>query len=314
MMLINNWKKQLEKLSGNLTTNEYMPEKIRQVLLEEDSSLRNKLSFEEINFPKLSGLLGEIKGLEILSGLKKINKKGCLTLYRAMRFPPYKRMYELGCNYGCAIANYEQERILELYNDKKYKAKRNQIQKNKNFWVIPQERVVCGLPAFSLVNDALQIHQAFRGKKDKVVMMAIHIPHKILKTKVRLIANPAIDESYDICDRDYEIKDFVNNDGIIGFDYSFLRAKGIDLYEIYAQNMPWSLSDMKKIGISHDFFLLDIYEIQGKDKKKIKRLFDNNKLLKENQYFLHGFRGDQNIFARRESRYLPIKCRKIGIK
>jgi len=215
--MLKNWKKQLEKLSGNLTTNEYMPQHIAKLLLEEDNSLKSELIFKEIFFPKLQGILGEIEGLNILAGLQKFNNKDCLTLYRAVRFPTHKRIYEMLFEYGGAIPNFEQERILELYNDKKYQSKRNKIQKDKNFWVMPQERVVPGLPMFALVNDALQIHHAFRGKKDKVAMVVIHIPYKLFGKKIKLIANPAIDLDYDNCERDCEITDFIKtyNIGII---------------------------------------------------------------------------------------------------
>jgi hypothetical protein len=312
--MINNWKKQLGELSGNLTTNEYMPEKICKELLKEDLSLKNKLSFEEIDFPNQAGISGKVKGFNILSGLQRIHKKGCLTLYRAVRFPTYKRIYEMVSSFGCSIANYEQERILELYHDKKYQTKRSEIRKNKNFWIIPQEKVVPGLPMFSSVNDALQIHRAYRSKKDKVAMIAVHIPFELIGKKIKLISNPAIDLEYDECERDYKIIDFAKKNGLIDFDYTALRAKGIDLHELYAQNLPWCLKDSNKLGIMQDFFVLDIYEIQANDRKKIKDLFQNSKLLKENQYFLHGFFGDQNIFARRKSRYLPFRCQKVSIK
>jgi hypothetical protein len=217
--------------------------------------------------------------------------------------------------YGCAIPNYEQERILELYNSQKYQAKRNKIKKDKNFWVVPQERVVPGLPMFALVNDALQIHHAFRGKKDKVAMIVIHIPYKLFGKKIKLIANPAIDLDYDNRERDCEITDFIKNGGgVVDFDYNTLRARGIDLHEVFAKNLPWTLNEMNELGISQEFFLLDIYEIQEKDKKITNKLFADSNLLNKNQYFLHGFFGDQNIFARRESKYLPSKCQKISLK
>lgn len=313
--MIKKWEKQLEKLSGNLTTNDYMPAKLREIILRENDIFKNNISFKKMNFPKLSGILGKIEGLDILAGLQKIQRKDCLTLYRAVRFPTERRLYEMMLDYGCAIANYEQERILELYESKEYLSKRKKIQQDKNFWIVPQERVVHGLPMFSLVNDALQIHYSFRGEKDKVAIIAIHIPHNLLKSKIKLISNSAIDIDYRECSRDFEIKDFIRKEsGIIDFDYKSLRARGIDLHEIYAQNLPWCLSDCKKIGIEQEFFILDIFEIKNNIKKNIKKLFNDTELLKKNKFFLHGFFGDQNIFARRESRYLPSKCQRINIK
>ncbi len=308
--MIDVWKDKLKKLSGNLTTNEYMSDKIRDLLLEENDVLKNKLFFEDTSFPKLSGILNEIEGLDILAGLQRINNEGCLTVYRAVRFPTHKRIYEMIYEKGCAIPNYEQERILELYQDKKYSSKREEIQKNRNFWTQPQERVVHGLPVFILANDALQIHRAFRNTKDKVAMITIHIPHELIKNKkVKLIANAAVDLDYDNCERDFEIKDFVWRGKIFNIDYNSLRARGIDLHEMYLQNLPWTKKECKKLGIEQEFFMLDIYEI--KDKGKIKKLFEDSEVLKENKFFLHGFFGDQNIFARREAKYLPYKCQRI---
>jgi hypothetical protein len=312
--MIRVWKNELKKLSGNLTTNEFMPNNIAKILLEEDISLENKLSFKEIKFPKPSSqIMQTLKGLNILAGLQKIQKKDCLTVYRAVRFPTYKRIHTMLRKSGCAIPNYEQERILKLYENKNYSFKRKKIQKDGNFWTQPQERVVPGLPVFSLVNDALQIHRAFRNKEDKVAMIVIHVPFRLLRDgKIKLIANAAIDLDYGNDGRDFEIREFVRKNNSIDFDYCSLRSRGIDLHEMYLKNLPWSLAECDSIGITQEFFLLDTYEIQ--DEKKRMKLFNDTEALKKYRYFLYGFFGDQNIFGRRESHYLPSKCYKIALK
>ena len=119
-----NWKDNLKKLSGNLTTNASMPTGLRKVLLQEDLSLKNKILLEEKSFSQLKGLLGEIPGMNILAGLQNLKKQNCLTVYRAVRFPTYKRMHEIVTTSGFAIGNYEQERIEKLYKDKNYFKKR----------------------------------------------------------------------------------------------------------------------------------------------------------------------------------------------
>jgi hypothetical protein len=43
-------------------------------------------------------------------------------------------------------------------------------------------------------------------------------------------------------------------------------------------------------------------------------LMGDTQTLKDNAYFLHGFFGDQNIFARRRTKYVPSRCRRILIK
>ena len=309
--MIEIWKKSLREPSGNLTTNRAMPEYLINKLLEEDAGLKDKLKFEKVNFSKLDKLLNEIEGLNILAGLQKLNKNGCLTLFREVRFPTFKRMYTVAYERGYAISNYEQERILEFYKDNNYSEKREQIKKDPLFWTQPQERVVHGLSLFCLVNDALQIHRAYRAEEDKVVMIAIYIPHKLLESrKVKLISNPAIDLDYDNKERDFEIKDFIKANGAYEIDFRALRMRGIDLQEMYTDDLPWQISEAEKLGITRDFFLLDIYKI--KDFSKINKLKEETGLLKNSRYFLHGFFGDQNIFGRRMSEYLPYKCLKIS--
>lgn len=307
------WNKTLDKLSGNLTTNEYMPKKLKNILLDEDLSLKNELFFEELKFKPLSGVLNEIKGLNILSSLQNLKQKNCLTIFRAIRFPTYKRIYQMIYEQGYAVANYEQERILELYKNKQYTEKRKKIQKDNNFWTQPQERVVYGLPVFSLVNDALQIHYAFRNKIDKLAIVAIYVPYGLLKNKkVKLIANSAIDLDFNNKERDIEIQDYICKNETVKIDHEPLRARGVDLQEMYAKNLPWNIKNCEKLGIKQDFFILDIYEITNQS--KIKKLFKDTDTLTKNKDFLHGFFGDQNIFGRRSSRYLPSRCFKVNKK
>jgi len=311
--MLNQWEKQLNKLSGNLTTNGKMPSHIIKKLLDENESLKANLSFKNVKFPKLNNDLGQIEGLDILSGLQKLNKKDCLTLFRAVRFPTNKRIYEMVSKSGYAISNYEQERILDFYQNKNYIETRNKINRDYRFQTQPQERVVHGLPLFCLANDALQIHRAFRGNRDKTIIVAIYIPHQLFESKkVKLVSNTAIDFNYENKRRDFLIKDFYKENGFYEIDFKALRARGIDLHEMYTKDLPLDIQGAKKLGIDQEFFLLDIYETQND--KKIKALFENTKILKQNDYFLHGFFGDQNIFGRRETTYLPYGCQKITKK
>jgi len=308
---INKAKVRLQKeLSGNLTTNSAMPKDLIEKLVSDDHSFKNLVRLEPISFKSQPGVLGRIQGLDIIAGLQKLNKKDCLTVYRAVRFPTYKRMNEILNEIGCCIANYEQERIMRLYSDKKYIAKRNKIKSDHNFWTQPQERVVDGVPIFCLVNDALQIHRAFRKQKDKVLIMVIHLPFNLIKNKkIKLIANTAIDLDYNNQDRDIEINNFIAKNGVVQPDFSALRARGVDLHEMYFKGLPWGLKACEKIGISQEYFLLDIYRI--KKDKNYQSLFSDSNTLKNNAHFLHGFFGDQNVFGRGETRYLPSKCYKV---
>ncbi len=309
--MISKWKKGMNRLSGNLTTNERMPENLKKILLEEDYSLSKEISFKEMVFPKLGSPLGKIKGLDILSGLQKIAKKDHLTLFRAIRFPTFKRIHKVLFNQGASLGNFEQERILEIYGRKDYALKRGKIKDDKLFSTQPQERVVKGIPFFTSVNDALQIHRAYRNDTDRVMIIVFHIPFNLIKNKkIKLFANTAIDLDYANCERDFEIKDFVSKEGVYFIDYRAIRTRGIYLHEMYLQKLPWNLKGCQKAGIKQDFFLLEIYRI--KNKTKLKKLAEKPKLLKKYQYLLHGFFGDQSVFCRWPSEFLPFKCYRIG--
>jgi len=289
------WQESIKELSGNLTTNEYLPEDIRKKLLFEDS-----VEFEELYFPPLCQELQNIEGIDILSGLQKLEKKDNLTVFRAIRFPTMHRIRKTIHELGLSMPNHEQERILRLYTDKNYLSKRDEIKNDNRFCTQPQERVVDGVPVFSLVNDALQIHRAYRGCIDKVLIIGIHIPYELFD-ELKLIANTAIDLDYDNSDRDFEI---VVDKGV---DYHALRVRGIDLHEMHIQGLPFDLEGHKNIGIEQKFFLLDIYKIDELPDLSID-------VLKEYEYFLHGFYGDQNVFGRSETKYLPSQCHEVKVK
>jgi len=142
------------------------------------------------------------------------------------------------------------------------------------------------------------------------MIVAIHIPIGLIKTnKIKIFANTAIDLDYNNFERDFEIKDFVCEKGVYFVDYNSLRLRGIDLHESYAKGLPWNLKGCEKMGIKQDFFLLDICKISRAE--EINKLKENTKLLNKNKFFLHGFFGDQNIFGRRVSEYLPKVCYKV---
>jgi hypothetical protein len=169
---------------------------------------------------------------------------------------------------------------------------------------------VHGLPLFSLVNDALQIHRAYRNEDDQMVIIAVHIPHELFESrKIRLITNTAIDLDYENGERDFEIKDFWKDNSAYEIDFEALRARGIDLHEMYTRDLPLDPKKAEELGITQDIFLLNIYRIT--DQAPIKTLFADTQTLKENKNFLHGFFGDQNIFGRRKTFYLPYKCQRV---
>lgn len=291
-----------------------MPGHLIEKLLEEDETLKEKLLFEEITFPQFGNNLDTILGLNILAGLQQIEKNGFLTLFRIMRFPTYKRLFDMLSVHGYAFSNFEQERILDLYQSKRYVEKRKEVTNDPLFWIQPQERVVNGLPLFHLVNDALQIHRAFRGEVDRVAIVVIHIPQELLVSKqISLIANAGIDLDYDNQERDVEISKFISEPDRLRVDHDALRFRGVDLYELYSPNLPWDIQDAKQLGIEQEFYLLDIFKVDTKDETMRSALTDTT-LLKYHDYFLHGFFGDQNIFGRRPSEYLPSAIFSVKLK
>lgn len=309
--MLGKWEESTKSRSGNLTSNENLPKDIRKKLLREDVSLINELTFEKVNFSYPCEELKNIEGMNIISGLQKINKKGCLTFFRAIRFPTVYRIWRTIHKMGLSTSNYEQERLLFLYGNDKYMTKRRQIQQDPIFWIQPQERVIHGVPIFGLVNDAIQIHRAYRNEIDKVLMDVIHLPLELIKSrKVKLTANTAIDVDYDNVERNYEITNFRKRKNGHYIDYRTLRAKGIDLNEMYITKIPFDLKGHREFGIEQKFFILDIYRINLHD-IQFQKLFNNSKVLRDNEYFLHGFFGDHNIFGRRPSEYLPFECQEV---
>lgn len=290
-----------------------MPDNIIDELLEEDESLRDSLVFSDVQFPRLDGKLDAMDGLHIVAGLQDTTKQDCMTLFRAVRFPTIKRLHTMVREEGYSISNYEQERLGTLYEiDKKYWEERysRAMFGHPALGTQPQERIVHGLPLFALANDALQIHRGFRGEQDMVAMCAIHIPQKLIKSeKVSFIANTAIDVHYAKAERDHLIRDFRKRDGKLEFNFHALRARGIDLHEMYTKDLPMTLADGEAMGIDQQFFLLNIARIT--DETRMNELFADTKLLLDNEHFLHGFFGDQNIFARRRSAYLPMACQEV---
>jgi len=310
--MLSRWNERIMKSSGNLTTNSYLSLELKEKLLTENYNLINDLNFEEISFPFLSSELHYIKDINILAGLQKLNKKENLTVFRAIRFPTVNRIWETVSDLGLSMPNYEQERILQLYENNDYIKKREMIQKDSLFQTQAQERVVDGVPVFNLVNDALQIHRAYRSEEDRLLLIGIHIPYDLFQNgDLKLIANTAIDLDYSNSERDFEITNFKEKNGYPVIDYHALRVRGIDLHEMYIKGLSYTLEGHKKLGIEQKFFLLDIYR---SDIDSLGMFDIDSEVLKENEYFLHGFFGDQNVFGRRPTEYLPSKCWEVKLK
>jgi hypothetical protein len=295
--MLERWAKSTRSLPDSLTTKDYLPEDIRSRLLLEDASLEDRLVFEELPW----------KGLDILKNLQSRTKRNCLTLYRAIRFPTFARTHETVTQYGLSMSNYEQERILAIYDDPNYREIRSGLDSR---FLVPQERVIPGVPVFGLVNDAVQIHRAFRSDKDRVLITSIHIPKTQLDCNIDLIANSAIDIDHRCDDRDYSIRRLVERDGYYYIDYAHYRTLGLDIYEMYLQGVGYNMGEHNNLGIEQRFYLLDIEKINRSLLKAIQEDPD----LKKKQQYLRGFFGEQNIFGRRPATHLPLSCYEVTLK
>ncbi len=165
-----------------------------------------------------------------------------------------------------------------------------------------------------MINDAIQIHRAFRSNSDRVLVAVIHIPFSLIKNdKIKIYANLDIDTDYSNNKEDFELKDFIKKNDHYFLDNSALNLKGINAYELYIKKIPFNIKDNHKKGISQRFFLLDLYKLK-QDKKEIKELREDLKTLKKNNYFLQGFFGDYNVFGRRHTEFLPSICYEVKNK
>jgi hypothetical protein len=316
--MIEIWKRTMNCNSYNLTSNAPLPQHIRAQLLHENKKLENDLVFTEKIFPTTSIELDRIVEYDapyfnILAGLQSEKKADNLTFFRAIRFPTINRIWPTVVGYGMSMSNKEQERLRWLYTSPEYINERSNIQANSNFWIQPQERIVDGLPIFVMANDALQIHHAYKGRIDKTLLVVAHIPFDIIKNKqLTLVANSAIDINCNSPENDVEITDFINRNNSPRIDYNSLHSKGIYLHELYIKGLPLALHEHQKLGIDQKFYLLETHSININE-SPFTDLFKNTELMNKNQYFLHGFFGDHNVFGRRPAKYLPHHCEEVTL-
>jgi hypothetical protein len=308
---IQNWINGASKPSGNHTSNLPLDNDLLNLLMENHVSIdsfNNSLFFKEIKFPKLDLNTNHVKGLNVLSGLQNINKPDCVSVYRAIRYPTPKRILQIVLDSGVSTINYEHQRLLKIYEDEEYRRKREQLKKDPRFSFQPQERIVPGLPIFFSVNDAIHIHRAYRSENDLIVVAVAFIPHAQLKNdSVEIFSNYALVQNYSDSDGDKKITHYrkLNTGRVVPF-YKALNLEGNLVYETYCTGIPQSVSDSKTKGIEQRFFLIELYKPQIDSQiKTINGVFLSNDLMANDSYYLYGFWGDDNIFMRKPSEYLP---------
>lgn len=315
------WKHIAEKPSGNYASNVPLASELLNKLMENHISndfFYSKVEITNAKFPKLENNLNQVHGLDILSGLHKLYKKECLTVFRAVRFPTPRRILKMVEEVGISILNYEHDRLLQIYENPEYKAKRKNLLNDPLFSFIPQERIVPGLPIFFNVNDAIHIHRAYRNEIDLIGIIVAFIPVNLIKSdKVQFFSNYALVQNYSDSQGDKKISYFKHlkyNGQYIPY-YSALNWEGNMVYEAYSKGIPHNLEDSTKLGIEQKFYLLNIYKPDiNVNEKKINGIDLSSELQDNNLYFLYGFWGDDNIFMRRPSEYLPKACYEVKLR
>lgn len=317
---IEKWSKSAAEPSGNYTSNLPLDQELLNVLMENHIPMEhfnNTLNINDIRFPNIDKNAKLVQGLNILAGLQNLSKPDCISVYRAIRFPTPKRLIKIATSTGISTLNYEHQRLLKIYEDPDYKAKRENLRKDPRFCFQPQERIVPGLPVFFNVNDAIHIHRAYRNENDLIVIAVAYIPNKLISNdKIEIFSNFALVQNYSDSDGDRKIKYFKSlpNGRIIPF-FKALNIEGNLVYETYCKGIPQTLEDSLEQGIEQQFYLLELYKpkIDAHD-KSINGINLSKELASNNSYFLYGFWGDDNIFMRRTSEFLPKKCFEITLK
>lgn len=318
---INIWTEVATKPSGNYASNLPLDKSLLVKLMENhisDEYFKKKIEIKSINFPRLENNLNKVTGLNILSGLHQLYKKDCLTVFRAIRFPTPRRIIKMVEERGISMLNYEHDRLLKIYKDPQYIKKREDLITDPLFAFIPQERIVPGLPVFFNVNDAVHIHRAYRNENDLIGISVAFIPYDLIKTdRVEIFSNYALVQNYSDSEGDKKITYFkkLNHNGQYIPFYNALNWEGNLVYEAYSRGIPENINDSISMGIEQRFFLMDIYKPEIDVKKKSINGYDlSNELIDNNLYFLYGFWGDDNIFMRRPSEYLPKTCYEVNLK
>jgi len=196
--------------------------------------------------------------------------------------------------------------------------KRASLLNDPLFSFLPQERIVPGLPVFFNVNDAIHIHRAYRNDNDLIGIIVAFIPINLIKSdQIEFFSNYALVQNYSDSHGDKKItyfKQLKHNGQFIPY-YSALNWEGNLVYEAYSKGIPLNIEESTKLGIEQKFFLLDIYKPDiNTNEKKINDIDLTNELQESSLYFLYGFWGDDNIFMRRPSEYLPKTCYEVKLR
>jgi hypothetical protein len=315
------WRNQIGRKSGSAFSNDYFPKDIIKNIFDDKHSLFsekiNKIGFEALNVNGVNESVGNITGLRILITLQNLFMANHLTVFRVIRYPTLARLYNALTIYGLSSINYEQERLLSFYNEQTYKHKRAQIRKDKRFHVLPQERIVKGLPVFFNINDAVNIHSCFRRNKDLILIIVAFLPAELIfQKKLKIYSNRPIVKNYSDDDFDILVEDFIlnNHKGVVP-DRHLLDIKGINIYEVYLKSLPNTIQKCNSMKIENKFFLMELEKAKVNKKKfSINGFAISNNTMKKYENVFSSIWGDDDLLNRQKTNYLPSNCFELSIK
>lgn len=224
---------------------------------------------------ELDHSLQDIAGISHLAFLQRLEfpiNEHYVVLYRSTRFPTAERIRDVA-EKGI-INNAGQGRLRSLYKSPAYLAERDNVLQSPHLAaaIMPQERIVSGVPVFFSVLDALGVHGEFRDSDaDQVIISAIAIPKRLLDDGLQLIYNPPVVKDHDDDSHDLPINKFRQfghsmDRNCLAYrvypDSGYYRQVfGLQLYEAYLKNLPRDGSHIKEIGVQMIHFLVDLYGI-----------------------------------------------------
>ena len=215
--LIHKWREITRKPAVTKFSRAPLPENTRERLFNEkdlDDRLLDGVTLKDVdvNDNILPESLKIIPGMEELAFLQRMHfpiNEHYVTLFRSTRFPTPRRIQQIS-QYGI-VDNAGQDRLDKLYGDPKYKRERELVLKSGSLAtaILPQERIVPGLPVFSSVLDAFGVHGEFRHEDtDQMIVSIFAIPLSVLENEVKLFYNPPVVVNHEDASHDVEIKKF----------------------------------------------------------------------------------------------------------
>ncbi len=336
--LVRKWKKITTEPAVTKFSRAPLPETTRQRLFSEDNLDSNLL--DEINLAEVlidddvlrDPLLKVIPGMKELAFLQRMQfpiNEHYIVLFRSTRFPTPERIRQISRD--GIIENAGQDRLEALYNDPAYLKERESVLSSGPLAtaILPQERIVPGLPVFPSVLDAFGVHGEFRHPDlDQIMISVFALPLSILGKDVSLFYNPPVVVNHEDESHDLEITKFrpywnIRNSGNLSYrifpdSAYYRRVFGLQLYETYLKGKMLNNETFNQLGIQIRHFLTDLYGIDmcikpGEDTISINGTDIPGSVVFKNIDFLFGLVGGMDALGleRNRTSHLPFKLQEI---